>query len=824
MFTSRYLTKILIVYLAYVGIVFLMPYASVNEVQAAEHTVKVGVYDNAPISYPDENGKYRGLSIEILEHIADQEGWTLEYVPGTWAECLERLTKGEIDLQVYIAVSEERKRLFDFNNVNLMSNWAVVYISPDREITSLFDLGGKKLATLKKGIHTTAIVNLIQKFSINVELIKFDTNKEVLRSVESKQADAGIVNRIFALVEATKYNVTRTPIVFNPIEIGYAAPKGRNPGLLLSIDTHLRNLKKDKDSIYHRIFENTFYAQPKISDHKWLWRILVGLGVMLGGAIIIILIFRYQVDRKTQSLVVANKSLQDSEERNRSIVEGALDAIISVDKRGNITEFNSAAIRMFGYDSNQAIDKKVSTLIVPERYRERHENAFQHYLKTGEGSWLGKTVKIEAIRSDGTEFPVELSLSSIGTTRGEICTATIRDITERLQLENQLRQAQKMESIGQLTGGIAHDFNNMLGVIMGNLDLLHREVTDDPKNSAFIEAAYKGCQRGADITRKLLSFARQESGTPEKINVNDFIEDMEDLIAKALTVKIAVEAHLADDLWEVSTDAGEFEDTLINLSLNARDAMSDGGTLVIETTNKIIDEHYVRLNPGSTTGDHVMISISDTGCGMTSKTIGQVFEPFFTTKELGKGTGLGLSMVYGFVKRSNGYIKIYSEPDKGTTVRMYLPKTIEGTETKEAIYNGLDDELLGGDETILVVDDEEGLLKVAVSYLEELGYKTQTATNGKQALKVLQEQHDIDLLFSDVVMPGDMDGYDLGKEVMKNHPDIKVLLTSGFTAKRESPVDGDVALFDKFSNNLLGKPYNQAELAKAVRQILDEED
>ena len=292
---------------------------------------------------------------------------------------------------------------------------------------------------------------------------------------------------------------------------------------------------------------------------------------------------------------------------------------------------------------------------------------------------------------------------------------------------NALRYSQKMEEIGQLTGGVAHDFNNMLGVIMGNLDLLRDRVGNDSKALKFVDAAYRGVERGASITKKLLSFSREEPQTQTLTNVNQFISGMKEMIAKSLTPQIRVETNLADDIWPVNIDPGELEDMLLNLSLNARDAMPDGGVLVIETGNKTLDEVYTEANPGSAIGDHTMICVSDTGCGMSKEMIQHIFEPFFTTKSIHRGTGLGLSMVYGFVQRSHGHIKVYSEPGSGTTFRIYLPRADVHSGTLERPHPRDEEALPRGEETVLVVDDEKDLIDVAVSYLNSLGYKTLTA-------------------------------------------------------------------------------------------------
>ncbi|MEH6405558.1 MAG: ATP-binding protein [Sneathiella sp.] len=396
-----------------------------------------------------------------------------------------------------------------------------------------------------------------------------------------------------------------------------------------------------------------------------------------------------------------------------------------------------------------------------------------------------------------------------------------RDITESKQLEKQVRHAQKMEAVGQLVGGISHDFNNILAIVLGNLEILERKINKSDAAYDRILKAKKGAKRGADIARKLLGFSRTDVEEVSILSINSFVENIEDLIAKSLTVSITVETELAKDLWNVAIDPGDFEDALLNLSINARDAMPDGGTLYIETANKKLDEEYVRRNPEGRAGDFVMISVSDTGIGMTEETREKVLDPFFTTKEQGKGTGLGLSMVYGFVNRSGGHLKIYSEIGKGTTFRLYLPRATKMILLQHA-EELLDWQLPTGSETVLVVDDEEGLREVAVVFLEELGYTTLVAENGLQALEILRDGQNIDLLFSDVVMPGGTDGYQVAKMIHEEQPSLKVLLTSGFTKKKEELRNGDDHYLMKLNNSMLGKPYNKAELALAIRAVFSE--
>ena len=296
---------------------------------------------------------------------------------------------------------------------------------------------------------------------------------------------------------------------------------------------------------------------------------------------------------------------------------------------------------------------------------------------------------------------------------------------------------------------------------------------------------------------------------------------MRDLLVKSLTVAITIETRLASDLWPVNVDTGDLEDVILNLALNARDAMPDGGNLIIETTNKAVDANFVRRNPEAKIGEYVMLSISDTGMGMTPEIRERVLEPFFTTKTGGKGTGLGLSMVYGFVKRSDGFITIYSEPGEGTSIRIFLPRGQESEQIETTIVGK--EELPRGSETVLVVDDEKNLVEMTVANLKGLGYKTLAALDGKSALKIIKDNPDIDLLFSDVIMPGELDGYQLAIAAKKTRPALKTLLTSGFTRKKEDFSSSDDSRFAELASKLLSKPYNQSELAKAVRNALDEE-
>jgi signal transduction histidine kinase len=391
----------------------------------------------------------------------------------------------------------------------------------------------------------------------------------------------------------------------------------------------------------------------------------------------------------------------------------------------------------------------------------------------------------------------------------------IEQVRRREQVEGQLRQSQKMEAIGQLSGGIAHDFNNMLGVITGALDLMQRRIrTGDFGIERFMEAAIKATERAAGLTHRLLAFARQQPLAPEPINANKLIGNMSDLLRSTLGEHIRIETVAAAGLWLTKADAHQLESAILNIAINARDAMPNGGHLTIETGNVFLDDAYCRQNAEAEPGQFVLIAISDTGTGMAPEVAARVFDPFFTTKPVGRGTGLGLSQVYGFIKQSRGHIKLYSEPGDGTSVKIYLPRLTDETEKLErapppAAQRG------DAREVVLVVEDDQLMRQMSVDALTDLGYGVVDSGNAMEALRVLDGRPDVKLLFTDVVMP-EMNGKRLADEALRRRPDLKILFTTGYTPN--AVVHGGV--LDP-GVNFLGKPFTLEQLAAKVRATLD---
>jgi PAS domain S-box-containing protein len=496
-----------------------------------------------------------------------------------------------------------------------------------------------------------------------------------------------------------------------------------------------------------------------------------------------------------------------------NLMDSLPDAVFFKDIAHRYLKVNRAKATTMGVaDPEQAVGKTAEAFSSKERARELEQEE-DEILRTGKPV-VDKVEKFVAV--DGAERWLSKTKAPIFNDRGEIVSfvGVARDITERKIAEQQLLRAQKMEAIGQLTGGIAHDFNNLLTVILGNLELLEEGLPRDEKLQEWASLATRAASRGAELTRRLLAFSRQQVLEPANVDLNAIVKSLAGMITRTFGEPIEVRTTLALDLWLARIDPAQLESALLNLCVNARDAMPGGGRLTIETTNAVLDASYAQRYADVAPGEYVLLAVSDTGTGMPPEVVERVFEPFFTTKEEGKGTGLGLSMVYGFVKQSGGHINIYSEIGRGTSVKVYFPRLHD--ENARVGTTKVATTAPRGTETILVVEDERDVRETAVMMLESLGYKVLVAENGPAALKILEGPATVDLLFTDMVMTGGMTGLELAAKAQSRRPGLKVLYTSGYA---ESAVrDHEQALRDA---EWVAKPYVRQRLAERVRKVLD---
>jgi PAS domain S-box-containing protein len=512
----------------------------------------------------------------------------------------------------------------------------------------------------------------------------------------------------------------------------------------------------------------------------------------------------------------AREALHESEQMALVIIDSAIDGFVQLDSAGIVLDWNRQSEVMFERPRDEAIGLRFADFAVPPDKRSGFPQRLGQFVAAS-----GLTVPVQryesrSLRRDGREFPVEVSVTALRRGEGYVFNAFVRDLTEKIKIEQQFRQAQKMEAIGQLTGGLAHDFNNLLAIVIGNLDLLSESQDMGPEQKQLVEEAVAAALSGSELTRRLLAFARRQPLQAEVIDLNELIEDLTKLLSRTLGENIEVNLDLDPTIPRIAADRVQLETAIANLANNARDAMPNGGRLFITTRSSALDADYAAQHVDVEPGNYVAIEISDTGTGITPDIVTRVFEPFFTTKEVGKGTGLGLSMVFGFMKQSRGHINVYSELGKGTTFRLYL-RPAEGLVAGPMVEAPPMQPAIDVPATVLVVEDNSRLRDVVVRQLKGLGLAVLEAEHAAQALERLAVAETVDLVFSDVVLPGGMDGIALTREIVKRHPQSKILLTSGFPGKRLADADG-------LGNavRLLSKPYRKADLTKAVREALND--
>ncbi|EJN12365.1 PAS domain S-box [Bradyrhizobium sp. YR681] len=517
------------------------------------------------------------------------------------------------------------------------------------------------------------------------------------------------------------------------------------------------------------------------------------------------------VGRDMTEARLADESLRESEQLARNIVETALDAFVQTDERSTILNWSSRAEELFGWRRDEVLGRNAVDLIVAESERERVKVGLARFLESADGQTLNRRRELMVRRRDGKDFKAELSVTALRRREGVLFNVFYRDLTDKIASEERIRHAEKMEAVGQLTGGVAHDFNNILTVITGTIEILADAVAKEPELAAITKMIDEAAGRGAELTQHLLAFARKQPLQPREIDINALIIDTAKLLRPTLGEQIQVESVFEDESCVAIVDPNQLTTAILNLALNARDAMPGGGKLIVETGAAYLDEVYASVNDVRP-GHYVLIAVSDTGTGIPAGMLARVFDPFFTSKGPGKGTGLGLSMVYGFIKQSAGHIKIYSEEGHGTTIKMYLPPGKTATAVGEGVTPAA---IEGGHETILVVEDDRLVRDYVLAQLYSLGYVTLQAANAAEALAIVAAGKPFDLLFTDVIMPGKMNGRQLADELMKTRPDLRVVYTSGYTENaiiHHGRLDSGVLL--------LAKPYRKSDLARIIRKAL----
>ena len=498
-----------------------------------------------------------------------------------------------------------------------------------------------------------------------------------------------------------------------------------------------------------------------------------------------------------------------------AILEAAVDAIIVSDGQGTILRANPAAARLFKYEVAEMVGQSVN-MLMPQAIAALHDGFISHHIETGEKRIIGIGRDVEGQRKDASVFPLHLSVGHSMVAGQPVFIGILHDLTNRKATEDALARSQRLDAIGQMTGGIAHDFNNLLTVIVGNLELLEMRGADAGQ-LPLIKDALESAELGAELTSRLMIFARKGNLKPERADLRKFCSDTLVLLRRTMGASYHISTDFADELDAVMVDPVQLQSALMNLALNARDAMGASGKLLVSIQNVTIDDTYMAQETDIEAGDYVRLSVSDNGAGMGLEAQRRAFEPFFTTKSESGGTGLGLAMVYGFVRQSGGHVTLYSEQGLGTSFGLYFPSLPQST-----AQGGTDTHLgrapalpQGNGETILVVEDNPKVRNVSIERIRDLGFKVLEADSGDRAYQMLKDGALVDLVFSDLVMPGALNGYDLAAKVSQEFPQLKVLLTSGYASDVITS-----GLAHERPYEILHKPYRQSELARKLQALL----
>ncbi|WP_038934939.1 ATP-binding protein [Bradyrhizobium japonicum] len=516
-------------------------------------------------------------------------------------------------------------------------------------------------------------------------------------------------------------------------------------------------------------------------------------------------------DKRTAAQLA--EQAQASAQMTQAVIKTALDAFIQTDANGIILEWSVQAEALTGWTRKEALGADVVNLLIAEPLRDGFRQRMMRLLPELSDTPIGIRFEATLLHRNGDQILIEASSTALQLGGRTIINNFVKDVTQKRAAEEQLIQAQKMEAVGQLTGGIAHEFNNMLTVITGTIEILADAVKDDPPLATITKLISEAADRGAVLTSSLLSFARKQALQTAEIDVNELLEEVAKLLLATFDKTIEIVSRLDRNVWLAFADRGQLSAALLNLAINARDAMLDGGKLTLTTRNVVFGVREAVAVGAGYAGDYVEIEIADTGTGIPQAILERIFDPFFSTKDVGKGTGLGLSMVFGFVKQSGGGIKVTSEEGRGTIFRIYLPKA----ETSTLRPAGYDDrKVVGGTETILCVEDDRDVRRYVTVQLESLGYKVISAANATEALALVAEGTPFDLLFTDIVMAGGVNGRELAEQMVAARPSLRVLFTSGY-AYDSLHAQGRATM----GAPLLAKPYRKAELARMLRRSLD---
>ncbi len=810
---------------------FLFTCSTSSAISKENTIVKVGIYNNKPLIFVDKEGQGVGLFADIIEYVAAQEGWQIEYLPGNWKQSLARLDNNEIDLLSTVAFSEERDRFYDFSKEFLLTNWGQLYTPIGSEIKAITDVAGKKVAVLKGDIHHTVFTQALKQFGIECEIIETDDYLKVLGLVSKNKVDAGIVNRFFGTEHGAAFKVKKSGVIFNPIKIHYAVLEGKNRELLITIDRYIKDLKDDGDSPYYLSLKRWFeVVQPRDILPAWLqWAggiILALLGTLFVGN----LVLRAGVKTKTRELTF--------ELNHRRQIENKLQEALSIINRSPAVAFlwrnmegwpvefvSDNVVGLFGYTAEDFSSGQISyaetvhhedlervSAEVAASSDNREATTVSHLpyriiSRDGSIRWLDDRT---FIRRDQEGKVTHYEGIVVDITDSVLAAESLRESNEKLA------RSKKMESLGFLAGGVAHDLNNVLSGIVSYPDLLLLELSENCQCRTTVEAIKESGERAVAIVQDLLTVARGVATVKAPLSLNEvitsYVTSPECDKLKHFHPGVEIKNSLDPDLLNISGSSVHIRKLVMNLVSNASESIEGSGSVTISTYNHYVDTSLERYGD-KIVGEYAVLTVSDDGSGITSEVIERIFEPFYTKKVMGRsGTGLGLAVVWNVVQDHQGYVDVTSD-ERGTRFTLYFPSTREKLSAKDLPVPLKD--LRGRGENILIVDDVSSQRDITCKMLEYFGYEAVAVASGEEAIEYLAKRS-IELVVLDMVMDPGINGRETYERIVKIHPAQKSIIVSGYA------VTDDVKGAQKLgAGKFIRKPLTLEKLGLAVKEELE---
>lgn len=824
---GRPTTRRAIVLVLFIIILFSGMFSSALYSVKDNNKIKVGIFHFDPLCSIDEQGKYHGLFVELLEYVAQQEHWDIKYIPADLPNNVHALLQGKIHLMPAVSFSPDNRILFDFNEETVISTWAQAYTLEEGKVKSPIDLKGKSVGLVRDEPYSRDIRSITKSFNIECTFMEFNNSREVFKALLAGWIEVGVVDRLYGILNEKETGVHRTPVVFSPVELRFAAPKNQSRNYLDALDYHLKQLKSNPDSLYYEKMNQTLGVSK--SPRKIYTFLTWGLGIALGLLILFggtSYLLHKQVEAKTKELSQKNETLKqeisereqaedalrESEEKFRLISEQSLMPIAILQDEVFIY-FNRAMADLSEYSTSEMMTWKplqYAAFIHPDDRdfvleqsgkKQRGESdvithyTYRLYTRSGKLKWIEHYSK--TIMYEGKTANLMFML----------------DITEKRQMEKDLLKSQRIESIGLLAGGIAHDFNNLLAVVAGNIELAKLTVSPEQDQYPLLEAAEKGAFNAIALSQQLLTFSKGGAPIKKTASIRELIIESVNFILRGSAVR--PEFHIPEDLSPAEVDTAQISQVFQNLIINAEQAMPEGGVIKIHAEN--LDNHYP-LPPMVLPGKHeryMKITIQDGGIGIPQKYLDKIFDPFFTTKK--KGTGLGLSIVFSIIKKHDGCITVDSEPGKGTKFQIYLPASeksmisssiSEAESTVETAHN-----------RILVMDDNKDIRDLLKLTLDKIGHETTFAVDGQQAINAYKEAmkqgEPFDVVIMDLTISGGMGGKEAIKKLREFHPDVKAIVFSGYS---NDPV---VANYTDYGfKGTISKPFRIKELRQVLHEVI----